>query len=67
MKRKTNPRIVPCGSIVLIAGSQRVGGRHDYPQSNRFQATMTVPHGMPKPCPQPWITVCFTARSSNHY
>lgn len=34
---QTNPRIIPCGGILLIAGSIRVGSRHDYPQSNRFQ------------------------------
>ena len=25
---------------------------------------MTVPHGMPKPCPRPWTTVCFYGKSA---
>ena len=36
-EEKTNPRTIPRGSIVLVTGSIRVGGRHDYPQGYRFQ------------------------------
>ena len=36
-EEKTNPRTIPRGSIVPVTGSIRVGGKHDHPQSYRFQ------------------------------